>query len=180
MNATTEREATVHRHIQPFRQEPNPMDHTTLQPILARHAAWLNGHTGGARADLTGAVLTGAVLTGADLTDADLTDADLTGAVLRGADLTGADLSWDSHDILSEILLRASGEDVEKRKIAGLVLISRDWCWKDFMKIETPLRDWALTELAGWVNGDEDINNIPAPLRPLVTAKREAGKEGQE
>ena len=57
-----------------------------------------NRHTGGRRADLTGANLRGADLTdanlrGADLTGADLTYADLTRANLRGADLRGADLT---------------------------------------------------------------------------------------
>jgi len=68
-----------------------------LAAILAAHADWLRGESGGTRADLRGADLTradlrGADLTRADLTGADLRGADLTGADLRGADLTGADL----------------------------------------------------------------------------------------
>ena len=38
------------------------MDHTTLQTILTRHAAWLRGDPDGVRADLTGADLRGAIL----------------------------------------------------------------------------------------------------------------------
>ena len=147
-----------------------------IESILKAHKRWVYGD-GGKKAylrgaDLRGAYLTGADLRGADLTradlrGADLTRADLTRADLRGADLTGADLTgakinWTSHELTSEILKRAAGKDIKKRMIAGLILISKDWCWKDFMKIKTPLKKWAIAELKKWV---KDSDNAPEILK---------------
>ena len=100
--------------------------------------------------------LRGANLRGADLSDADLSDANLSGADLIGANLRGARLNWQSHDLLAYILWGASGDDIGKRKIAGLILVSRDWCWTQFLAIDEPLRDWALDELAKWVKDGDD------------------------
>ena len=106
-------------------------------------------------ADLRGAYLTGAYLRGADLSGAYLTGAYLTGAYLRGAYLRGAYLrgahiDWESHEQIAHILLTAAGRDVEKRKVAGLILISRDWCWEKWLSLGDPLTGWALGELAKW------------------------------
>ena len=89
----------------------------------------------------------------------DLRGADLTGAYLRGADLTGADLTgaylnWDSHDLISEIWRQLAGTDLEKRMVAGLPLVSRDWCWRQFIKIQHPLRKWAIESLRPWAELD--------------------------
>ena len=106
-------------------------------------------------ADLRGAYLRGAYLGGADLGGADLGGAYLRWADLGGADLRGAKINWQSHDAIAEILRREAAEDTEKRKVAGLVVVSRDWCWKSFLAIESSLRDWALDTLAGYVvDGD--------------------------
>jgi hypothetical protein len=127
--------------------------------------------------DLSGAVLRGAVLRVADLRDADLRGADLRGAVLRGADLRGANLSradlrgahinWQSHDLIAEILLRAAADNVSRRMLAGLILISHDWCWDMFLALDiTPaVRDWALTELRRWVT---DGDNAPEALAAIT------------
>jgi pentapeptide repeat protein len=63
-----------------------------LKDVLARHAKWITGETGGEIADLRGADLRGADLRGADLRGADLGSANLWSANLRGANLGGADL----------------------------------------------------------------------------------------
>ena len=77
-----------------------------IDEILSRHADWLNGISGGKKADLRGADLREADLRGADLWRADLRGADLWGANLREADLWRADLrgakslkffQWDKH-----------------------------------------------------------------------------------
>ena len=121
-------------------------------------------------ADLSGAYLRDANLCGADLHDTDLRDAnlcyvDLVGAKLGGAYLCGAKINWNSHELIAEILKRAAGDGIQKRMIAGLILVSRDWCWKKFLALNgdlKPLREWALDELAKWVtNGD----NAPEVLR---------------
>lgn len=104
----------------------------------------------------------GADLRGADLRGADLEGADLEGADLGGADLRGADLNFLSHDFVAEILRRAAGDDVEKLKIAGLVLVKRNWCWKEFLELRDPLQAWALGELKKWVTDKtpDKIKNI--------------------
>lgn len=84
------------------------------------------------RADLYWADLHGANLHGADLQGADLCGADLGGANLHGADLDKIHMNWQSHDLIAEHLLRWADTDYQKRMIAGLVLVSHDWCWDHF------------------------------------------------
>ena len=127
------------------------MNAEELKSVLDSHKKWLKDESGGKQANLTGA----------DLTGADLARADLRGADLRGADLTGAKLNWNSHQLSSEILLRSAGKDPEKRKVAGLIRISPDWCWPQFLALDDPLTDWALDELAKWV---QDGDSAPAVL----------------
>ena len=113
-----------------------------------------------------------AVRSGADLCGAYLRGADLRGAYLGGADLGGAKMNWQSRDILGEILRRAAGLDIGKRKVAGLVLISRDWCWSRFATLESdPLFDWALDTLAEYVQDGDDAPDI---VRQRVNATGEA------
>ena len=115
-------------------------------------------------ADLSGANLSGANLSGAnlyranlcraDLSGADLSDADLFGANLSDADLSCAIINWNSHDLISAILLQHS-IDVEKRMIADFILASRNMCWKDFMRIEHKEKQWAIDTLKTYiVDGD--------------------------
>ena len=126
-------------------------------------------------ADLRGAYLRGADLGGADLRGADLGGADLGGACLGGAYLGGACLGepgktkieWTSHQLVSEILFRAAGRDVEKRMVAGLIRISTDWCWENFKAIEHPQKQWAIDELSKWVTDDD---GAPELLKKKVEA----------
>jgi hypothetical protein len=121
-------------------------------------------------ADLGGADLGGANLRGADLGGADLRGADLGGAYLRGADLGGAkEINWQSHDLISAILFQAAGQDVSKRQLAGLVLVSRDWCWTEFLAVELPpeIRQWATETLLPFVR---DGDNAPEVLRQAAKA----------
>jgi uncharacterized protein YjbI with pentapeptide repeats len=116
-------------------------------------------------ADLRCANLGGADLWHADLRDADLRDANLGGAYLWHADLRGADLrdskvNWQSHALLSEILLRAAGDSVERRMLSGLIAVSTDWCWDRFLSLEHPERVWAITELAQWVRPDDGAPEV--------------------
>jgi len=120
--------------------------------------AYLSGaHLRGA--DLSGADLRGAHLRGADLRGAHLRFADLSGADLSAADLSGARMSWTDHTLLSEILFRAAKISVPRRQLAGLVAISRDWCWEDFLKIriDSKLRAWALNVLLKYRQPEDDI-----------------------
>ncbi len=117
---------------------------------------------------LRGANLRGANLRGAYLEGANLRGAYLRGAYLEGAYLRGAKINWSSHDLLAEILRLDASDDVDKRKFAGLVLISRDWCWKNFIALNDPLNDWALDVLSTYVQDDD---NAPAILRQRKTTK---------
>ena len=118
--------------------------------------------------DLAGADLSGADLTGADLSGADLGGAVLSGAFLHGADLTGAVVSWQSHDMIAEILRRAAADNPARRMLAGLILISRDWCWDEFLAldIDSELRRWALDELRQWVRPGDNAPEILKAIPP--------------
>lgn len=118
-------------------------------------------------ADLTGANLSRANLSRADLTGADLRNtilvgADFTGANLTGADLTGAMIEWNSHDLIAELLRRASDGDQDRTKLADLVLSHRDWCWKEFLVFYASVVPWALDVLAPLMR---DGDNAPSCLR---------------
>ena len=106
-------------------------------------------------ADLCGADLCGANLHGANLRGADLCNADLSGANLCGADLCGAKLNWQSHALLSHLLKREAGNDLDRRSAAGIIAVSTDWCWDHFLSMDHPAKEWALETLAGYiVDGD--------------------------
>lgn len=100
------------------------------------------------RAYLAGTYLHGANLRGADLRWADLRDANLFGVNLRHADLSGAKFNWQSHALLGEVLRQEAGENITRRQIAGLVVVSTDLCWPDFLKLRLKEKRWALTTLA--------------------------------
>ena len=101
-------------------------------------------------ANLYRADLAGASLYGADLREADLRRASLYGADFTGADFTGAKLNWDSHDLIAEILRQAAGANMDRRGLAGLILMSRDRCWDYWLKIKHREKQWALDVLDQW------------------------------
>jgi len=100
--------------------------------------------------------LRGADLRGADLRLSDLRGVDLRGADLHGADLHGAKLAWQSHDLLAEILKRAAGDDIAKLKVAGVILLCREKCWRELLAIRDPLTGWAIGVLREWVQDGDD------------------------
>ena len=115
-----------------------------------------------------------AVADGSDLSYSDLSYSNLSGSDLRYSDLSGSNLSgskinWQSHDIIAELLRLEAGDDIQKRMVAGLILVSRDWCWNQFLAIEHEQRNWALETLAKCVTeGDgapEELVRIAASLQ---------------
>ena len=100
----------------------------------------------------------------ANLSRANLFRANLFKANLTGARLTGATLNWASHDLVSAILFGAAGDCEAKRQLAGLVIISRDWCWPAFaaLDLDIELRAWAIAVLAPNI---QDGDTAPAILR---------------
>ena len=69
---------------------------------------------------------------------------DLRSANLRSANLPGAELNWQSHELLSEIL-RQNAKSIDQFMVAGLLLVKKELCWKDFKSIEgfDELKQWA-------------------------------------
>jgi hypothetical protein len=86
----------------------------------------------------------------ADLRGADLREANFCLVNLRGADLRWAQLNWQSHELVSSILFSAAGDNVQRRMLAGLVLVSQDWCWEYFLALDVAEKDWAISELRKW------------------------------
>jgi hypothetical protein len=97
----------------------------------------------------------------------------LQGAYLQDAYLQGAKVNWNSHAMISEILFRAAGEDVDKRKVAGLVAVSLDWCWEKLLSIKDPNQKWALAELAKWVTKDDAAPDVLVKLAEKTKATNE-------
>ena len=114
-------------------------------------------------ADFSGANLSSAILNGADLRYANLSNAILNGASLNGADLRGASLkgitlNWQSHDLLSEILLRKAGQSMEYRSMAGVIKVSPDWCWGHFAKVfSEDQKVWAKAVLSPLIKDGDDV-----------------------
>ena len=112
-------------------------------------------------ANLREADLREANLWGTDLREADLRGANLGGANLRGANLWRANLreanpqnikvlSITDHNLLSQILLNHA-ETTKQREWAGLIAISLDWCWKDFLENMSPsCIKWCISILNKW------------------------------
>ena len=115
--------------------------------VLGNHKIWVLGKEGGSCANLTRANLT-------------------------GANLTDVKMAWTSHDLVAEVLRRAAGDNITRLQVAGLVLIQRDWCWREFLAVDVPEKEWALDELAKWVQIDDDA--------PKVLRNREVAAQTKE
>jgi len=128
------------------------------------------------RANLSMANLYGANLSGANLSGANLSGANLSRANLSMANLYGANLSWQSHDMLAEILRREAGDDIKLRSFAGLILVSRDWCWSTWLKLEVTAEvRWAASVLAKWIKPDNTGEHIEA-IKKLAAEYTEAAQ----
>ena len=115
---------------------------TTLDipKILADHAEWASGK-GGVKANLSG-------------------------ADLREANLSDARMSWQSHDMIGEVLWQAA-EGTDQEMLASLIGRKTSWCWPEWVKFDHPAKEWALEVLRGRVmDGDE----VPEVLREQAGA----------
>lgn len=157
------------------------LSYAHLSDIDLRYAYLENANLSYTRLD--GANLTGAHLSGVNLTGANLACANLNAADLRGSRLTDCEffranlqgVNWagvqdpsaSSHDFISAVLLQAAGNDVRRRMISGLVLVSRNWCWADMEvwllpELRESERQWIVGTLTGR-NGWPDV--FTGPLR---------------
>ena len=118
------------------------------------------------RADLRGANLRGANLRRANLRGANLWRADLQDANLEDAKLDNVKINWNSHQLLSEFLIRASTND-SQRGLALLIPQRTDLCRKEWLVYDHPEREWALGILRDLALGDE---NAPSELMNLKGA----------
>ena len=148
------------------------MNQEELNKILEDHKLWLAGK-GGQKANLRNADLSSANLRGASLSCANLSNANLSGANLRSANLSyaklcytnlssanlvGVKVNWQSHELIAEMLLQGAGSVVNFRKIAGLVLVSKDWCWDKFARCLTQdERTWAKSVLGSYIQESDDL-----------------------
>ncbi len=90
----------------------------------------------------------------ANLSHADLRYTNLSGANLSRADLRKANLNWQSHELIAEIL-RQAATTTNHRCIAGLILVSPDWCWDRFSEeLSTTQKNWARSILNKFANDD--------------------------
>jgi hypothetical protein len=113
--------------------------------------------------------LSGSDLSNSDLRFSNLSGSNLSGSNLRFSNLSGIKMNWQSHDLIAEILLRSAGDDYEKRSIAGLILVSRGWCWDKFIAL--PISDkiitWFIDTLAPFAENSEppeEFRNLCAKL----------------
>jgi hypothetical protein len=112
-------------------------------------------------ADLGYANLGSADLRYADLGYANLGYADLRYADLGYANLGSAKINWQSHALISRILLDAAGNSIGKRKVAGLVLVSTDWCWEEWLSLRRSRHfSWAIDTLATFVQEGDGAPKI--------------------
>jgi hypothetical protein len=85
-----------------------------------------------------------------------------------GSDFTNARINLESHDILGAILMRHA-TNREQQMIASFVAVG--WrlciCWEQFLKIDTPHKEWALETLAKYAT----TKNTNKHLYPYMVAK---------
>ena len=140
--------------------------------MLFEIKSWIDGQVlfalecGSIKACVEAGVKARANLSRANLSWANLSGANLSWVDLFGANLSGANLSWQSHDLLAEILRREAGDDIKRRSFAGLILVSRDWCWATWIKLEvTADVRWAASVLAKWIKPEDTGEHIEAIKR---------------
>jgi hypothetical protein len=76
-----------------------------------------------------------------------------------------------SHEVISEILWQASKGVATREQFAAWIGRKTCWCWKEWLKVEHPERDWALSVLLPMV---QDGDNAPDEVRAMVK-KEEKG-----
>src|SRR5262245_61547168 len=105
--------------------------------------------------DLRGALLDGTRLNYCELRNCDLRGLDLRqtfcyGMRVESCRLDGLMIDWNDHSQVAMLLREAAGVDVDRRMVAGLILVSPDWCygtWYRYIQERPALGRWALAVL---------------------------------
>lgn len=131
-------------------------------------------------ANLQNADLTSVSFIACDLGDASFDGADLYGCAFVGCRFSGAtfervEMNWASHELIGYRLFEAAGDNADKRKIAGLIYLSEDWCWTDFINIPSRHKDWVYRTMKSWLTGKEDEPHHLARLRVYLEQKKDRG-----
>ena len=97
---------------------------------------------------------TGCQVLTCDFSGADLTGTDWSGAVIQSPVLTGAKINWQSHELVAQgILLPAAGDDIDRLRFTGLVLICAQKCWDWYTSLQSePALEWALDTMSTYVH----------------------------
>lgn len=122
-------------------------------------------HIGGSRffkANCRGAVFAAANASAADFRSAVLTSASFERTDLRGARFEGALLDWGARDVLCEILRAASGDDLDKLHVTGMILLQRHWCWDRLRLLRHPMEEFVFDTVRPFVR---EGDNSPVWLR---------------
>jgi len=113
-----------------------------------------------------------------DFSDADLRGADLSSANLSSANLSDITFNYQSHQLISEVLIRAKTNHAQGM-FAAYVAVRPDMCWGDWLKefADDTRLEWALRELSKW---HKDGDNAPeCVLKYVVKDKGEKEAEGE-
>jgi uncharacterized protein YjbI with pentapeptide repeats len=74
------------------------------------------------------------------------------GAYVYNTVLEGTMLPETSHEFMAEVLRQAAGDDIEKVKVAAYIAFNENKCWSDFLAINDPLKDWAVSVVKKYVS----------------------------
>lgn len=72
---------------------------------------------------------------------------------------------WYSHAIISDFLREMAGDDPEKIRVAIFVKNNTHLCWRQFLMLDDPMKEWALGVLALRVRKGD---SAPVELRILA------------
>jgi hypothetical protein len=147
------------------------MDSEKLKDILAKHKLWLDGKSGGERANLQGANLQEANLQGADLQGAYLQRANLQGANLQEANLQEANLQ---------------GADLQEAYLQGADLQGAYldfscwplWCGSKGVKVDIKLVWQLLAHVACLKCGNPEYEKIKKAILPYARKSHRADDLG--
>ena len=104
--------------------------------------------------------LSGTDLSYANLSYTNLSYTNLSYTNLSYANLSGIIVNWQSHALISELLLREAGDDIRKMSLAGTVRVCTNKCWDFWGLYDHPEKLWALEVLRRLVKSGDNAPKI--------------------